>query len=80
MAKNRSGLLLEGETLVAGAWHSYPMSLGTAMGVIPCGKGQIIVSTLDIADQLRSTDTSAEVARKLMCNFINFAQPHPDMD
>jgi beta-galactosidase len=71
--KTRSGLRLEGEELVAGAWHSYPMDLGTAVGIIPCGKGKIIVSTLDIASQLNANDTSAEVARKLMCNFIEYA-------
>jgi hypothetical protein len=69
----RTGLRLEGEELVAGAWHSYPMDLGTAVGVIPCGKGKIVVSMLDIASQLNSADTSAEVARKLLCNFIAWA-------
>ncbi len=73
--KTRSGLLLEGEELVAGVWHSYPMALGTAVGIIPCGKGKIVVSTLDIASQLSSSDTSAEVARKLLCNFILWAHP-----
>lgn len=68
----RSGLLLEGEDLVAGAWHCYPMKLGTAVGVIPYGKGKIVVSTLDIVDQLSSSETSAEVARKLLCNFISY--------
>jgi hypothetical protein len=71
--RSRTGLRLEGEELVAGAWHSYPMDLGTAVGVIPYGKGKIIVSTLDIASQLNSADTSAEVARKLLCNFIDYA-------
>jgi hypothetical protein len=70
--KTRSGLLLEGDELVAGAWHCYPMNLGTAVGIIPCGKGKIIVSTLDITSQLNSTDTSAEVARKLICNFLEW--------
>ncbi len=71
--KTRSGMLLEGEELVAGAWHCYPMNLGTAVGIIPCGKGRIIVTTLDIASQLGSADTSAEVARKLFCNFVAYA-------
>jgi beta-galactosidase len=70
--KTRSGLLLDGEDLVAGAWHCYPMKLGTAVGVIPCGKGRIVVSTLNIADELNSSETSACVARKLLCNFIDF--------
>jgi hypothetical protein len=72
--KTRSGLLLDGEELVAGAWHCYPMSLGTAVGIIPCGKGRIVVSTLEIPGQLQSSDSSAEVARKLLCNFIAFGQ------
>ena len=70
--KTRSGLLLNGEDLVVGAWHSYPMALGTAVGIIPCEKGKIVVSTLDIASQLNVRDSSAEVARKLLCNFIAF--------
>ena len=71
--KTRSGLRLDGEELVAGAWHSYPMDIGTAVGIIPCGKGKIIVSTLDIAGPLNANDTSAEVARKLLCNFVDYA-------
>jgi beta-galactosidase len=73
--RTRSGLLLEGDDLVAGAWHCYPMNLGTAVGIIPCGKGRIIVNTLDITSQLNSPDTSAEVARKLLCNFITYSHP-----
>jgi beta-galactosidase len=78
----RSGLLLEGEELVAGAWHANleaaPQHLGTAVGVIPYGKGRIIVSTLDIADNLESTETPAHVARKLLCNYLEFAsRPNP---
>jgi hypothetical protein len=44
----------------------------TAVGIIPCGKGKVIVSTLDIASQLKS----AEVARKLLCNFVEYAGKH----
>jgi hypothetical protein len=71
--KNRLGLRLEGGELVAGCWHSYPMKLGTAVAVIPCGKGRIVVSTLDICGNVGSPDAAANVARKLLCNFIEFA-------
>ncbi len=70
---DRYGLLLEGEELVAGAYHSYPMQLGTAVGVVPCGKGRIIVSTLDIADNLDGPEGAPDVARKLLCNFLEYA-------
>jgi hypothetical protein len=50
-----------------------PQHLGTAVGVIPYGKGRIIVSTLDIVENLPSTETPAHVARKLLCNYLEFA-------
>jgi hypothetical protein len=68
----RYGLEIEGEELVAGAYHCFPMKLGTAVGIIPCGKGKIIFSTLDICGNLDSKESSANVARKLLCNFIEF--------
>jgi hypothetical protein len=69
----RMALHLNGGELVAGAWHSYPLELGAAVSILPLGKGRIIVSTLDIASQLANTDSAAEVARKLFCNFLLFA-------
>jgi beta-galactosidase len=70
---DRLGLKLQGEELVAGCYHSYPMQLGTAVGVIRCGRGSIIVSTLDICNNLDISDSSANVAKKLLCNFIQYA-------
>jgi len=79
--KERSGLLIEGEEFVAGAWHcneeNSPMQLGTALGVVPCGKGSIIVSTLDISRQLGSEDGPAQVARRMLCNFLKYERPLP---
>jgi hypothetical protein len=72
--QQRVGLLLEGEELVAGAWHSYPLQLGTAVGIVRHGSGRIIVSTLDIADNLNADDGPSHVARKLLTNFLLFAE------
>ncbi len=74
----RLGFLLSGEELVAGVYHSHnpgvsPMALGTAVGVIPCGKGRVIFSTLDICDNLDGPPGPADVARKLLCNFVAYA-------
>ena len=52
----RFGFRMQGEELVVGSYRSTPFELGTAVGVIPCGKGKIIFSSLDIADNL-ITDT-----------------------
>jgi hypothetical protein len=71
--RTRFGIVADGEEFVAGAWHSFPMQLGTAVGIVPCGKGRIVFSTLDICDNLSNRAAPAEVARKLLCNFIEFA-------
>jgi hypothetical protein len=64
---------MDGEQLVAGCWQSFPMSLGTAVGIVPSGKGQIILSTLDICPHLGDPSGPADVARKLLCNYISYA-------
>ena len=69
----RMGFEIQGGELVAGAWHSWPMRLGAAVSIFPVGQGRIILSSLDIVSQLDNPDTSAEVARRLFCNFLNFA-------
>ena len=68
----RIGLQLDGEELVVGNYHCYPQKLGTAVGVIPCGKGKIIFSTLDIFNNLNRSESTSAVARKLLNNFINY--------
>jgi beta-galactosidase len=73
---DRTGFTLEGEELVVGVWHSFPMQLGTAVGVIPAGKGRIVVSTLDLVENISSEEGPAQVARKLLCNFIEFSEAH----
>jgi hypothetical protein len=71
--RSRYGLRIDGEQLVAGCWQSTPMDLGTAVGVIPSGDGRIIVSTLDICPHLNGPAGPADVARKLFCNYIEYA-------
>ena len=70
--EERLGLRVEGEELVAGCWHSYPMELGTAVGIIPLGRGHVIFSTLDIAGNLNSPDGPADVARLLLGNYLDY--------
>ena len=62
-----------GEDLVVGSYRSTPFELGTAVVVIPCGKGKIIFSALDIADNLNDLSGPAEVARKILCNYIKYS-------
>lgn len=69
---NRMGLLIDGEELIVGSYKSAPFEVGTAVGIIPCGKGKIIFSTLDIVNNLDDKSGPAEVARKIVCNYIDY--------
>ena len=69
----RLGFEMEGEELVAGSYHCFPQKLGTSVGIINCGKGKIIFSTLDITGNLQSEESTSAVAKKLLCNYIDFA-------
>ena len=71
----RRGLAMEGEELVVAAYRTWPFKLGTAVGVIPWGKGRIIVSTLNIADRLDGNDHEAAVAKRLLGNYLRVALP-----
>ncbi len=66
-------LKLSGVEPAAAAWQSQPFAFGTAAAVVPCGKGNIVVSTFDICSNLGLETGPAQVARKLLCNYLQFA-------
>lgn len=68
----RMGLVMEGEELLVGAYHTYPMALGTAMGIVPMGKGKVLFSTLDIYSHVINNKTAGLVAKKLILNMIDY--------
>jgi hypothetical protein len=47
--------------------------------VIPFGKGQIVVSTLNIMANLENPQGPAHVAAKLLCNFVEYATSRKPM-
>ena len=69
----RLGMYMDNEELVVGSYRSTPFHLGTAVGIVSCGKGKVYYSTLDLIDHLNESSGSSEVARKLFCNFIEVA-------
>jgi hypothetical protein len=74
----RMGIVMEGEELLVGAYHTYPMALGTSMGIIPVGKGKVLFSTLDIYGNIVNPSSAGLVAQKLVCNMIDFKSPSLD--
>lgn len=69
---DRMGLDMDGEELIIGAYHTYPMELGTAMGTIQMGRGELLFSTLDIYNNLLKTEPSSLVAKKMLLNMIEY--------
>ena len=68
----RYGLILDGEEVVAGTVNFNEPRLGTAVGVVDYGRGKIVLSTLDM--KFLNTDSpGADVVRKILCNYIEFA-------
>ncbi|MCR5277765.1 MAG: glycoside hydrolase family 2 [Bacteroidales bacterium] len=67
----RMGFEMEGEELLVGAYHSYPMNIGTAMGIVPVGKGSVLFSTLDIYGNIVNESAAGLVAKKLVFNMID---------
>ncbi|MCD8386402.1 MAG: PA14 domain-containing protein [Bacteroidales bacterium] len=73
--ERRAGFEIDGAEMIVGSYRSWPFHLGTAMGRIPYGKGEIIFSTLDILSNLDLDEPAAIVARRLLQNLIGVPQP-----
>lgn len=78
MGRNRYGLMLEGEDLVAGCLRTNLLErggyqLGTAVGVIKMERGRVVLSALQIVDNLDNPRPASVVGRKLLCNYLEYA-------
>lgn len=71
--RERFGLLLEGEEAVVGCFSDHQLELGTALGIVSHGRGQLLLSTLDVMPSLDRQSGAAEVVRKFVCNVVEWA-------
>jgi hypothetical protein len=69
----RMGFVMDGEEVLVGAWHSYPMKIGTAVGAVKVGNGRAIFSTLDIYANVINGPVTGLVAKKMLLNMIDTA-------
>lgn len=69
----RYGLLLEGEEAVVGCVTGHEHQVATAVGVVPVGRGRVVISTLDLLPALPKPPGEADMGRALMCNFVDYA-------
>ena len=63
---------LEGEECVVGVQCEHKPELFTAVGIIPVGRGKIILSSLDLEGAILSGDKSSVVAKKILMNYIEY--------
>ena len=68
------GLLLGGEVdTVVACWSDHQSRLGSALAVVPCGRGRIVLNTLDLVTALDAPGSAVAVPRRLLCNLLRLA-------
>lgn len=72
--RQRFGMRLNGDDVVAGASSDHKQELYSAVSIIPMGKGKIILSALDILGAIKEGNPSTVVAKKLLVNYILYSQ------
>ncbi|HPF37972.1 MAG TPA: PA14 domain-containing protein [Phycisphaerae bacterium] len=71
--RRRFGLHLRGEEVVAGCVTGSEHEVATAVGIVRCGNGQIVLSTLDLLPMLNEPLGPADVARAIFDNYLRYA-------
>ncbi len=71
--RERYGIRIKNVQTVTGAVSDHKQEVVTAVGIIPLGKGKIIISTLDMKNAINDTVNGGCVARKLFMNYLNYA-------
>lgn len=71
--RNRIGLRLSGEECIVGVQCEHKPELFTSVGIIPLGRGKIIISALDLEGAIKSGEKSAIVAKKILRNYIEYS-------
>ena len=67
------GLLMEGEEALAGVVGVPLRGIATSVGIVPCGKGRIVFSSLDLAPNLASSDKATVTPKKIFANILRWA-------
>ncbi len=76
-SRRRYGLLLEGEEAVVGCVDGHEHRVATAVAILPHGQGRLVLSTRDLLPVLDGPPGPADVARKILCNYLGFAAKQP---
>ena len=67
------GLVMEGEEPVVGLVGVPLRGIATSVGIVPCGKGKIVFSSLDLAPNLMVTAKPTAVPKRIFANILRWA-------
>ncbi|MEL7121056.1 MAG: sugar-binding domain-containing protein [Bacteroidota bacterium] len=70
---DRVGLRMYGEECIVGVSADHKEELLTAVGIIPLGRGKIILSALDLKGPILEGAPASVVAKKVLENYVRFA-------
>ncbi len=71
--RERFGLRLLGEQCVVGCFADHQQELMTAVGVVPLGRGRILLSTLDLEAAIMSHSRASIMAKQILLNYLKYA-------
>ncbi|MGQ1891360.1 glycoside hydrolase family 2 protein [Thermophagus sp. OGC60D27] len=69
---DRKGMRLKNGETVVGVYADHQAELYSALSILPCGKGKIVVTTLDFERALAGNKKASVVARRLLKNIIKY--------
>ncbi|MHC4944693.1 MAG: PA14 domain-containing protein [Planctomycetota bacterium] len=69
--KQRSGLVMEGEEAIVACVTGHTPQVATAVGIVPFGKGKIVLSCLSLVPHLATDEGADEVAKLVFCNYLS---------
>ena len=67
------GLEMEGEEPLVGLVGVPLRGVATSVGIVPCGKGRILFSSLDLAPNLASDSPAAVTPKRIFANILKWA-------
>lgn len=68
------GLIMDGEEALVGLVGVPLRGIATSVGIVPCGKGKIAFSSLDLAPNLSSDDKASVTPKRIFANMLRWAK------
>lgn len=68
--RTHSGLIMDNEEAVVASVTGHEHQVATSLGIVPVGKGRIVLSTLSMVQHLNAQDHASETVKLIFCNML----------